>query len=415
MRPYAPHNLLISNERPTLITKFIHKNIILNRRKTVLIPFNKPYSWREEEINALQAIHSGKVCGNNLFCQKCIEWMRETYGFNHVFLTPSCTAAMEMGAMLADLGPGDEVILPSYTFSSTVTAIVSQGATPVFCEIRGDTLNIDETKIESLITSKTKLILPIDYAGIPCEIDEIIMIAKRHNLLVMEDAAQSFHSYYKEKPIGSHMPLVAFSFHETKNNSCGEGGALIVKDENMAERACFLQEKGTDRTLVLRGNKTKYWWVDKGSSFLLSDILAAVLLPQLKNAEFISSERSKITDAYRKLYQPYVETGLLTIPVVPEYVRHNHHAFFVIFDTEENRFRFLEKLKQRDIHAYIGYLPLHSSPMGRKFGYKPNDLPFTESVSKRVVRLPFYTALAANGLDTCIAGMKAVLKEIYGF
>lgn len=378
------------------------------------IPFNRPYLTGSEKIYMQQALNSRAYCGNGEFSRRCIKLMKEKYSFGEVFLTPSCTLAMEMGTMLAGIGPGDEVILPSYTFSSTANAVVRQGARPVFCEITPATMNIDVELIPGLINKNTKMIIPIDYAGIPCEIDEIMDVARKHNLVVMVDGAQSFHSFYKEKPAATLPDMAAFSFHETKNTTCGEGGALIVNRPEWVERANFLQEKGTDRKLVLDGVKSKYHWVDVGSSFLLADILAAMLLAQIEKVEKIVEMRAKITEAYYKLFTPYEKAGNLKIPHPPKHVKVNNHAFFVIFNTPENRQRFLSSLKEKDIHAYIGYVPLHSSPMGRKFGYKPEDLPLTEDIGSRIVRLPFYTDLAKSGLDYCISGMESVLSSIYG-
>lgn len=363
----------------------------------------------------LDALHTRAHCGNRKYAGKCIELMRERYGFKHIFLTPSCTSAMEMGAILADIQPGDEVILPSYTFASTANAVVLRGAKPVFCDINPDTMNIDVNLIEDLITERTKMILPIDYAGIPCDIDKIMEIADKYGLMVMEDAAQSFHSYYKGKPCGADADFTAFSFHESKNVSCGEGGALVINRENLVERAAIIQEKGTDRAKVLEGLQKNYGWVDIGSSFLLSDISAAMLYAQIEKAEEIVNKRSLITEAYRRLFQPYAERGCLRIPRLPEHVKINHHAMFVIFDSSENRSHFLESLNRKDIHPYIGYTPLHSSQYGCRFGHKPEDVPLTEDISRRIVRLPFYADLADEELDYCLEGMGETLKEIYSF
>jgi len=275
-------------------------------------------------------------------------------------------------------------------------------------------MNIDVTKIEEKITEKTKMIIPIDYAGIPCEIDTIMEIARKNNMSVMVDAAQSFHSFYKEKPAAIVPDMAAFSFHETKNITCGEGGALVINRPDWVERAHFLQEKGTDRKLVLDGVKNKYHWVDIGSSFLLADILAAMLLAQLEGVKIIVQERAKLTEAYHKLFAPFEKSGHLRIPHPPHHVTINHHAFFVIFDSKEDRQRFLLLLKEKNIHAYIGYVPLHSSPMGRKLGYKPEDLPLTEEISSCVVRLPFYVDLPKNGMDYCITEMGNALSTLYG-
>ncbi|MCD4670585.1 MAG: dTDP-4-amino-4,6-dideoxygalactose transaminase, partial [Actinomycetia bacterium] len=342
------------------------------------VPFNIPYLTGEEEENILISLRSRKHCGNHKFGNLCIELMKERYKFGEVFLTPSCTAALEMGAILVGLNPGDEVILPSFTFSSTANAVVLRGAKPIFCEIDPQTLNIDAAKIEELITDKTKMILPIDYAGIPCEIDTIMKIAKEYNLVVMHDTAQSYSSLYKGKATGAWTDLAAFSFHETKNFACGEGGALVVNRPEWVERCHFLQEKGTDRSLVLRGIKNKYHWVDYGSSFLLSDLLAAQLYAQLKNEKLITNERSKVTKAYFELYEPYLKKECLKIPTIEPYMNINHHAFWVQFDSESNKDRFLQTLQELNVYAYIGYMPLHSTPMGKKYGYKSEDLPITE-------------------------------------
>lgn len=379
------------------------------------IPFNIPYHFKVEEQNVIECLRSGSLCGNGNFGEQVAIRLQEKYRIGRVFLTPSCTAAMEMGALLADLQPGDEVILPSYTFSSTANAIVLQGAIPVFCDADPGTMNINIDLIEALITPKTKMILPIDYAGIPCEIERIQEIARRYGLIVMQDAAQSVHSFVNGQATGSLATLVAFSFHESKNISCGEGGALCVNDESLFERATFIQEKGTDRSLVLSGLRDKYTWVAKGSSFLLADILAAVLLAQIDNLEFIVAQRSIVTRAYRELFQSYELAGCLQTPKIPEHLTVNHHAFFVIFDTDEHRTQFLQRLRMKDIHAYIGYVPLHSSPHGRTYGYQPQDVPQTESIARRIVRLPFYAALAEEGLPYCVEGMKDVLQSIYGF
>jgi len=379
------------------------------------IPFNIPYHFKAEEENAIKCLRSGALCGNREYGGRAASLLQEKYGIKRVFLTPSCTAAMEMGAILSDLRPGDEVIVPSYTFSSTANAILLQGATPVFCDVDPRTMNIDVELISGLITEKTRMILPIDYAGVPCDIERIHSIARKHGITVMQDAAQSIHSFVRGKATGTLSPLVAFSFHETKNISCGEGGALCVNDESLIEKAQFVQEKGTDRSLVLCGMKDKYTWVEKGSSFLLSDILASVLLVQLENVEFIVAKRSVVTAAYLALFERYARAGCLRISEPQDDFKGNHHAFFVIFDAEERRTRFLQRLRDKQIHAYIGYVPLHSSPKGRSFGYRRSDLPHTESISRRIVRLPFYTALADEGLQYCIDGMGDALNSIYGF
>lgn len=377
------------------------------------IPFNKVYITGNEEKYLLEALYSGKQCGNHGFCNKVIDLMKAKHNFNEVFLVPSGTAALEMGAVLANIGPGDEVIIPTYTFSSTVNAVVLFGAIPVFCESEPETMNIDASKIEALITPRTKMILPIDYAGVSCDIDTIMEIANRHNLIVMQDCAQSYGTYYKGKAAGSQAHLSTFSFHETKNFSAGEGGALVVNVPEWVERAYFIQEKGTDRRLVLNGVKNKYSWVDKGSSYLLSDILAAMLLAQLEQEDKMKSIRSKITNAYFDLFEPFEKKGVLSYFKIKEYIDINHHAFWVIFDTIENQQAFMAKLREHKVSAYIGYLALHSAPKGLEYGYKEGDLAFTQDLTDRIVRLPFYTELGENGLEYCIDSMQKVLDEMY--
>jgi len=380
------------------------------------IPFNRVYLTGDEERNVIDAIRSRSHSGNRDYGSKCITLLEERFSFLSVFLTPSCTSAMEMGAILANLTPGDEVILPSYTFSSTVNAVVLRGARPVFCDVDPSTMNIDPNLIDQLVSPKTKMIIPIDYAGVPCDIDSIMEIANRRQLLVMQDAAQSLNSYHSDnRACGSVPHLAAFSFHETKNITCGEGGALVINDPNLIDRAHIVQEKGTDRSLVLKGLQNKYGWSDIGSSFLLSDILAAMLLAQLEKIEEITAKRRKITDAYNHLCEKYVVQGCIQTPCPPPGVVINHHAFWVIFDSEKNQTLFLKELRARDIHSYIGYVSLHSYEMGLKMGYKPEDVPITEDISKRIVRLPLYTDLAENGLQRCVQEIGNIFEGIYGF
>ena len=379
------------------------------------IPFNKTYLTGDEERYMIDALNSGQVCGNHTYCKKILAMIKEKYGYDSAFLVPSGTAALEMGVVLADLQPGDEVILPSYTFSSTVNAVVLFGGYPVFCEVDPKTMNIDYTKIEALITPKTKMIMPIDYAGVPCDIDEIMEIANRHHLVVFQDCAQSYGSYYKGVPSGKKAHIAAFSLKKKKNYSAGEGGLLINNVPEWHQRATFLQEKGTDRSLVINGQKNKYSWVDKGSSYLLSDVLAAMLYAQLEHEEEIKTKRGKLTEAYNKLFAPYVEKGIIGVFLPKEYVQLNHHAYWAIFPTQEEKLNFMAKLKEKEIYVYIGYMPLHSAPYGIKLGYKPDDLPITEDLGNRIARLPFYTSLADEGLDYTIESMKEVLVNMYGF
>ena len=380
------------------------------------IPFNIPYLCGDENDAVQKALESRAHCGNFGYSKKCIELLKERYEFLSVYLTPSCTSALEMGAILCDLGPDDEVIMPSYTFSSTANAVVLRGAKPVFCDVDSSTMNINVDLIEALITSKTKMILPIDYAGIPCDIEAINDIAEKNKLHVMQDAAQSIHSYHSNgKACGSATALATFSFHESKNISCGEGGALIVNSKSLIDRASILQEKGTDRHKVIAGIKDKYSWVDVGSSFLLADILAAMLYIQLLNTEEITKKRGKVVAAYREIFTNYEKAGNLQLPVLPEKSKSNNHAFFVIFDSEENRDTYLQSLKDNNVYAYIGYVPLHSSPYGKSLGYKEDDVPVTEQLSKRIARMPLYAELSEDThLSYCLEKMEDALNMIYG-
>jgi dTDP-4-amino-4,6-dideoxygalactose transaminase len=379
------------------------------------IPFNKPYQCPNEREYVMQALQSGRLAGNNTYAQKVQEHLKQKHKLENVYLVPSGTSALEMGVWLAGLQPGDEVILPSYTFSSTANAVVLTGAKPVFCEVDPRTMNADTSHMESLINERTRMLLPIDYAGLPCDLLGITALADKHSLTLMIDSAQSYGSYYKDKACGSFGDLSTFSFHETKNISCGEGGALVVNNPEWIERAHFLQEKGTDRRLVLYGQKTKYHWVDIGSSFLLSDVLAALLMAQLEHEDKLFALRKKVTDAYTKLLNPYQISGFIhTTPYSGDF-HLNSHAFWVVFDTEKHKEAFLNGLKEKDVYAYIGYMPLHSSPMGQSLGYRAEDLPVTTDIGRSVVRLPLYAELAENGLDYCLEQIATVMKDIYGF
>ncbi len=378
------------------------------------IPFNRPYRCPNEDEYIQGALESGRLSGNNAFAKKVQDYLETKHNLKNVFLVPSGSDALEMGAWLAGLKPGDEVILPSYTFSSTANAIIMTGAKPVFCEIDPKTMNAAPDHAARLINENTRMLLPIDYAGIPCDIAAFEVLAKKHELLMMIDAAQSYASYYEDKACGNFGDLSIFSFHETKNISCGEGGALIVNNPEWVERAHFLQEKGTDRRLVLYGQKTKYHWVDIGSSYLLSDVLAALLLAQLEYEDKLIALRSKVVDAYYKLLESYQQKGFISIPPYNKGGKLNNHAFWVLFDTESNKDYFLTKLKDKGVLAYIGYMPLHSAPMGQSYGYKPEDLPITQSIGQRIVRLPLYAELAETGLDYCVEQIGEVMREIYG-
>lgn len=381
------------------------------------IPFNKPYIPAETEDYVLDALRSGRHCGNHAWNRKCIDFLQDRFGFGEVFLVPSGTAALEMGVLLAGIEPGDEVILPSYTFSSTATCVLMSGGKPIFCEVDPATMNLDPARLEELITPRTKMIIPIDYAGIPCDVDAIMAIAEPRGITVMVDAAQSMNSKDAQgRWAGTVSPLAAFSFHETKNFGCGEGGALVVNKPEWVQRAHFIQEKGTDRRLVLDGVQSKYGWVDKGSSYLLADILAAALYAQFEHMDEITTLRGKIADAYREVTEPFAAAGHISIPQPPAGSTLNHHAYFIILDEPENRARFISLLKERfGLSAYIGYVALHSFKKGLELGYKPEDLPITEDLASRIVRLPLYTELGQSDDDVAFAAraVRAVLTEIY--
>lgn len=355
-----------------------------------MIPFNIP-PYVGTELNYIkEAIEAHKICGDGMFSKKCSHWLEERFGAQKVLLTTSGTTALEMATLLSGFKKGDEVILPSFTFSSTATAIVLTGATPVFVDIRPDTMNIDETKIESAITEKTKGIMVVHYAGISCEMDTIMDIAKRHNLIVIEDAAQGVMSTYKNRPLGTIGTFGCYSFHETKNYSMGEGGALVINNSKYNERAEILREKGTNRSKFLRGQVDKYTWVDYGSSYLPSDMNAAYLWAQLQIADQINENRLKTWYAYDKAFRPLAEEGLYEIPVVPDECTHNAHMYYLKLKNIEERTRFIDTMKRNFIVTVFHYVPLHSAPAGLRFGRFHGDDIYTTKESERLVRLPMY-------------------------
>ena len=349
-------------------------------------PFVKPPITGKEEEYFLKAFRSGFHSGGGPYTLACQKFIQKEFNVNKTLLTTSCTDALEMASFLINGSPGDEFIVPSYTFSSTANAFVSRGMIPVFCEIDQETLNIDPKKIESLITKKTKAIVPIHYAGIPSEMNLINDIAKKYNLIVIEDAAQAFNSKYKGKYAGALGDLSAFSFHATKSYSCGEGGAININNPKFNERSEYLWEKGTDRSLVIKGLKNKYSWVDHGSSFLPSDLLSSILLAQFEKLDFLQKKRKKLFVEY---YEKFRELDLQII-VIPKDVENNFHAFWIVFNYSNQRDLFIKKSNEINIMPYIGYLPLHNSKMGEKVGRTPFLLSHTESISSKIVRLPFY-------------------------
>lgn len=357
------------------------------------IPFNKPYMTGKELWNIAQAHTRGHMAGDGEFTQQCHTWLENRTGARKALLTHSCTAALEMAAILADIQPGDEVIMPSYTFVSTANAFVLRGATPVFVDIRPDTLNIDETKIESAITSKTRAIVPVHYAGVACEMDTIMELANRHNLLVIEDAAQGILSSYKNRPLGSIGHLAALSFHETKNIIAGEGGALLINDARFIERAEIIREKGTNRSQFFRGQVDKYTWVDIGSSYLPGEIIAAFLSAQMEEADTITNRRLNIWKTYHQWFAAIEHQGFVRRPIIPTHCTHNAHMYYLLLPDLNSRTHFMEELKGHGIGTVFHYVPLHSAPMGHEFGRIAGTLAHTEELSNRLVRLPLWLGL----------------------
>lgn len=371
-----------------------------------MIPFNKPpYAGKEQEYIA-QAIASNKLCGDGQFTKKCHAWFEEHTGTHKALLTTSGTHALEMAALLSKLQPGDEVILPSFTFSSTATAFVLAGATLVFVDIRPDTMNIDENKIEAAITEKTKVIVAVHYAGVSCEMDKIMEIAEKYNLIVVEDAAQGVMSTYKGKALGTIGDFGCYSFHETKNYSMGEGGALLIRDEKNQEPAEILREKGTNRSRFLRGQIDKYTWVDYGSSYLPSELNAAYLMAQLECAEQINEARLACWNRYHDGLQALADAGKIEIATIPEGCEHNAHMFWVKAKDLKERTALIAFLKERGIGSMFHYVPLHSAEAGLKFGRFHGEDVYTTAESERLTRLPMYYGLTFEEVDTVIAAVK---------
>ncbi len=377
----------------------------------VRIPFNKPFIAGKELYYIAQAVTFGNLAGDGYFTKTCCRLLEERLQLQRVLLTPSCTAALEMAAMLCELAPGDEVILPSYTFVSTANAVVRQGAKPVFVDIRADTLNINENLIEKALTPQTRAIWPVHYAGVGCDMDRIMAIARKHNLLVVEDAAQGVNAFYGGRALGSIGSLGCYSFHETKNYICGEGGALCINDPRFVERAEIIRDKGTNRQRYFRGEVDKYTWVDVGSSYVPSEICSAFLYGQLELLDAIAQRRQKIYQFYRRHLKPLEVEGLLQLPFTPEDCASNYHMFYIMLPDGKARAGLLAHLKAAGIHAVFHYVPLHTSPMGAKFGYKIGDLPVTEDLAERLVRLPFYHEIAEAEQLEVVDELAAFLRQ----
>ena len=363
------------------------------------IDFNRPAIVGKELEYIKDAVDQGMLCGDGKYTKLCSSWMKERFHVNQVFLTTSCTHALEMAAYLCDIHPGDEVIMPSYTFVSTADAFVLRGAKIVFVDIRPDTMNIDEKLIEQAVTEKTKAIVPVHYAGVACEMDTIMEIARKYDLRVVEDAAQGVEAYYHGKALGTIGDFGCYSFHETKNYTMGEGGALVFQDNSFQEKAEILREKGTDRSKFFRGQVDKYRWIDYGSSYLPSEMNAAYLYAQLEECEKINRKRHQIYDYYHRHLAPLEEAGLIERPFVPEGIEHNAHMYYIKVKDLETRTGLIAYLKENGIYSAFHYVPLHSSPAGMKFGRFSGEDVYTTRESERLVRLPMFYNLPMSDVE----------------
>ena len=372
------------------------------------IPFNKPFIAGKELYYIAQAVTFGNMAGDGNFSQRCCRLMEQRFGIRQVLLTPSCTAALEMAAMLCDLKPGDEVILPSFTFVSTANAFVRLGVRPVFVDIRPDTLNLDDALIEKAITDRTRVIVPVHYAGVGCEMNRILSIAGKYNLRVVEDAAQGVNAFYDGRALGSISSLGTYSFHETKNFICGEGGAICLNDEALIAQAEIIRDKGTNRKQFFRGEVDKYTWVDLGSSYIMSEICSAFLFAQLEMMDVITERRRQLYQTYRHQLKPLEADGLVRLPHVPDDCQSNYHLFYILLPDRTTRDALMTHLRENGINTVFHYVPLHSSPMGHTFGYREGDLPITEDLSGRLLRLPIYYEIEP-------AEQHAVVNEINRF
>lgn len=379
------------------------------------IPFNKPFTIGKEFTYIKDALNKGVLRGDGIYTKKCHEFLEAYLPAKKVLLTHSCTAALEMAAILADIKEGDEVIMPSFTFVSTANAFVLRGGgIAVFVDVRSDTKNIDESLIERAITEKTKAICPVHYAGVSCDMDKIMQIAKKHNLLVIEDAAQGLSSTYKGRKLGTIGDLGCFSFHETKNVISGEGGALVINNEKLIERAEIIREKGTNRSKFFRGEVDKYTWVDVGSSYLPSDIIAAFLFAQLENIDKINQKRLQIWDEYHKFFEIYEQKGLIKRPQIPPQCTHNAHMYYMCFKDLQTRSEFIAHLKARDINCVFHYIPLHSAPAGLKFGKTHGSMDNTNKIADTLVRMPMHYNLTQDELNLIKSASAEFLDKLKG-
>lgn len=378
----------------------------MSQKNPYKIPFNRPTIIGKELYYISQTIASGHAAGDGEFTKKCNRLLEQSLGVPKVLLTTSCTHALEMAALLLDIQPGDEVIVPSFTFVSTINAFVLRGAKPIFVDIRPDTLNLDESKLEMLITPRTKAILVVHYAGVGCEMDMITAIASKYNIPIVEDNAHGLFGKYKGRYLGTFGAFATQSFHETKNFTSGEGGALLINDRQYAERAEIIREKGTNRSRFFRGQVDKYTWVDIGSSYLPSDILAAFLYAQLEAREEIQEKRRKIWEYYNQNLSDWAEANNVRLPMIPSHCDQSYHMFYLLLPTLEARQTLIDHLKSQSILSVFHYLPLHLSDMGKEFGGKEGDCPVTENVSDRLLRLPFYNDLDETDLSTVVSAIR---------
>ncbi|MGR9036452.1 MAG: dTDP-4-amino-4,6-dideoxygalactose transaminase [Gammaproteobacteria bacterium] len=373
------------------------------------IPFNRPHMTGKELYNIAQSHFNGCLAGDGPYTKRCHRWLEERTGSGKALLTHSCTAALEMAALLLNIESGDEIVMPSYTFVSTANAFVLRGGVPVFIDIREDTLNLDERLIEAAITPRTRAIVPVHYAGVACEMDTIMSIAARHHLNVVEDAAQGVMAEYKGRELGSIGDLGAYSFHETKNVISGEGGALLVNNPEFIQRAEIIREKGTDRSRFFRGEVDKYTWQDVGSSFLPGELISAFLWAQLEEAEKITNERLLKWKRYHELLEPLESEGLLRRPVIPSECKHNAHMYYVLLSPDIDRQFVLEEFKRNDILSVFHYIPLHSSPAGQKYGKTSGALPVTNFLSERLIRLPLWMGLTEEQQQRVVDVLKGAV------
>jgi dTDP-4-amino-4,6-dideoxygalactose transaminase len=385
-------------------------NVIGNRSPRANIPFNRPYMTGRELHYMAQAHAAGHLAGDGMFTEHCHQWLIVRTGAPKALLTHSCTAALEMAALLLDIAPGDEVIMPSYTFVSTANAFVLRGAMPVFVDVRPDTFNLDETLVEDAITDRTKAIVPVHYAGVGCEMDTLMAIAEKHGLYVVEDAAQGVMARYKGRELGSIGQLGAYSFHETKNVICGEGGALIVNDAKFATSAEIIREKGTDRSRFYRGEVDKYTWQSSGSSFLPSELTASFLWAQLLEANWLTSERLALWNSYNSLLAPLEQCGLLRRPLIPAECEHNAHMYQILVAADIDRQAVLQRLKDAGVGAVFHYVPLHTSPAGSSLGRAHGDLPVTVDIASRLIRLPLWIGLSDIDQRHVVSALEKALK-----